>query len=551
MKKSGRPVFLRSLTWAVVIFPAVFLEAALLYSQKVPLIWFFSSYENFFMAGLLQGLIIFACVKLVDISQVVSFLVFLLLASFSTLSIVHCLVFNSVVSLGAIASFLESNLQEGSEFLLIVPSWIYVVAACYFVLCLILFMITKPASGRRLVGFCFHATVFLVCVVLLFYTSLGFKSKALNQGFIWKALNISFNASPHLRPVSGYKFYREEKQKIAGYKSTIGDTPFLIASVNDLPATVVLVVGESMRRDRLGIYDYPLDTTPFLSSIRDELLIFKNAISPAPLTYYSVPRFLTTQSVQKGDSFEQSPSVVHLAKQAGYKTFWISNQAVIGGPEGPAAAIASIADNHAFTNTDGNSSSLDGRVVEHVNVAIDDPSKKKFIVIHLIGSHPAFHRRYPTSFEYFTADMYSNKQMDEQSKSVNAHYDNSILYTDSLLKEIITSLDEKAPNYASLIFLADHGMILPQSSNDFYGHGNSDDMHDVPFFIWMKGREVDISDRQKNANYLTENLIHSLSNILNVRYKRYDQSLDILHEGYQQPSLKILDNNKKTRVYAR
>ena len=221
MKTQKRSPSLRLVMWFFVIFPAVFLEVGLVYSQKVPLIWFFNGYANFFYAALLQAVIIFLCVKIIDFNQVLSAFVALSLAVLSVLSMIHCLVFNSVVSLGAIASVLESNIQEGSEFLVIIPSWVFVIACGYLILCLLLLAVTRPPTNKSISGSSLQAGIASFVIILLFYTPLGFKANALDQGLIWKTLNISFNASPHLRPLSGYKFYLDEKQKISRIKKEI------------------------------------------------------------------------------------------------------------------------------------------------------------------------------------------------------------------------------------------------------------------------------------------------------------------------------------------
>lgn len=62
-------------------------------------------------------------------------------------------------------------------------------------------------------------------------------------------------------------------------------------------------------------------------------------------------------------------------------------------------------------------------------------------------------------------------------------YDNSILYTDFILEQIIRIL-EKEPNSA-LIYLSDHGQDVYDEEKRF-GHAMSRNSgFEIPFFLWM------------------------------------------------------------------
>ncbi|MFP3427482.1 sulfatase-like hydrolase/transferase, partial [Pseudoalteromonas sp. SIMBA_162] len=54
-------------------------------------------------------------------------------------------------------------------------------------------------------------------------------------------------------------------------------------------AVFVLIIGESQRRDQLSLYGYSRATTPNLDARRDELVVFDQAIAPAPQTVLAVP----------------------------------------------------------------------------------------------------------------------------------------------------------------------------------------------------------------------------------------------------------------------
>jgi lipid A ethanolaminephosphotransferase len=98
-------------------------------------------------------------------------------------------------------------------------------------------------------------------------------------------------------------------------------------------------------------------------------------------------------------------------------------------------------------------------------------SGKRLIVLHLGGgSHgPKYADRYPPEFQRFKpmchdADVVSRCTPDE----VYAAYDNSILYVDHVLGQVIQGLDGSHVPYV-LIYLSDHGESLMEGGRIFHG----------------------------------------------------------------------------------
>src|SRR5690606_3852858 len=58
---------------------------------------------------------------------------------------------------------------------------------------------------------------------------------------------------------------------------------------------LVVVLGESARRDALGLYGNPLNTTPYLQKRIPNLLIYNNAISPGEFTNLALSLILSKQ----------------------------------------------------------------------------------------------------------------------------------------------------------------------------------------------------------------------------------------------------------------
>lgn len=104
---------------------------------------------------------------------------------------------------------------------------------------------------------------------------------------------------------------------IPDYKITLTDTGI---------ENYVLIIGESARAVNMGLYGYPRDTTPELIKQKHQLLLFQNAVAPAPVTIMAVPMAMTADSVNAHDPRKYSDNVINISNKAGYDTYWYSRQ---------------------------------------------------------------------------------------------------------------------------------------------------------------------------------------------------------------------------------
>ena len=241
------------------------------------------------------------------------------------------------------------------------------------------------------------------------------------------------------------------------------------------PGVYVLVIGESATRDHLGAYGYSRDTTPWLSSVlQDEnLYLFSKAYSCHPTTGQALSYALTAKNQYNGRPFEIAPSLLEVVHAAGGHTAWLSNQAHFGAYEVPVAVIADEAEQQVWANPNSDLS----RMVFYDEVLAERLKEIKIqermlIVIHLIGSHNSYIDRYPSAYNCFSN---SSRSIDE--------YDNSILYTDAVLRKL-WEVAKTLPNFQAMVYLSDHGEGVDvgrmHSTTDFaWG------MVRIPFFVFV------------------------------------------------------------------
>jgi heptose-I-phosphate ethanolaminephosphotransferase len=172
----------------------------------------------------------------------------------------------------------------------------------------------------------------------------------------------------------------------------------------------------------------------------------------------------------------QDPSIFKLARSAGYKLFWLSNQ----DDRFINAAFASDADRFKLASRTGarNAATLDGVLVSDVVDALNDPAPLKLIVVHLIGQHQFYDLRYPAEKAVFGArpdSVVEALKSDWRFPWVIAarnQYDNAILYFDAVMRDVVAALDAsqaRREGASELLFISDHAQEVGHLSNNF-GH---------------------------------------------------------------------------------
>ena len=142
----------------------------------------------------------------------------------------------------------------------------------------------------------------------------------------------------------------------------------------------------------MSLYGYPRETTPQLDAMKAanrNLTVFNNVVASRPYTIEVLQQVLTFADQEHPDRFLTDPSLMNLMKQAGYKTFWITNQQTMTKRNTMLTTFAQQTDAQFYLNNQRsqNASQLDGAVLAPFAKVLDDPAPKKFIVVHLLGTH--------------------------------------------------------------------------------------------------------------------------------------------------------------------
>lgn len=248
----------------------------------------------------------------------------------------------------------------------------------------------------------------------------------------------------------------------------------------------VVIVGESARRSNMQLYGFNQETTPVESSFKKNALIFTNAIAPASATVLAVPMILSQADPDNFTIDKLADNIVNIARKTGYYTEWISAQGSSGKSNNYIAAIASTSQKLRWVNTQ-----YDTELLPALEEALEKPGKK-FIVLHINGSHEMACDRYPVSASVLNT---GNKYED--------CYNNAIRYTDYFIGEVAKRL-QNTPS--SMLYFSDHGLEKNPLLESLYMHGSrnpSKEAYEVPQFIWYS--QPALSSQKRRLGWITDN----------------------------------------------
>ncbi|WLI89393.1 phosphoethanolamine transferase [Massilia sp. R2A-15] len=352
----------------------------------------------------------------------------------------------------------------------------------------------------------------------------------------WARLPVEFDAFAQSWPFGlasrGVDFYKERVYLAElGRRSASFRFGAHQQSPDAEPETVVLVLGESSRADRWSLNGYERDTNPLLRQ-EANLVALPDVVTAVSATRLSVPVIISrkraTQSLKDGFS---EKSFITAYKEAGFKTFWLSNQISFGKFDTPVSVFAKEADVVEFLNLGGftNSSNFDQVLFDPFRNALADKAPKKLIVVHSLGSHWNYSQRYPKQFDQWQPSLFGiDKPVYTDVKikpQLNNSYDSSILYTDWFLDQLIGQM-KQSQQRAAMLYVSDHGQTLYDNSCRlaFHGHNTQFEFH-VPAFVWYSDQyqarypgKVEQLALHKGERLATENMFHTLLDMGDIRY---------------------------------
>ncbi|MFJ9991505.1 phosphoethanolamine transferase [Pseudomonas putida] len=250
--------------------------------------------------------------------------------------------------------------------------------------------------------------------------------------------------------------------------------PYRLSPIESGAKHVWLVVADSLRSERMGVYGYDRQTTPKLQAYLREhpSALVRPGVSAGVATDVSLPYLLNPIREPGQDHLlrEGQVNLFRFAREAGLRTHWISSQ--------ESRLLAHLGSRYldvSITREDHPLRFLKRQ--DHALLDILDQQRfaeRNFVVLNLRTAHLPYAQNY--------VHKAGSVPWPDQGPAAQANaYDNSIHYLDGLLEEVIARFDQlEGERY--LVITGDHGQRLGEHGK--WGHNDLvPEVSDVPVIV--------------------------------------------------------------------
>ena len=488
--------------------------------------------------------------------------IFMIIAPFE---IGYVLLYKSTSTDGYISSLINTNSGEAIEFLITVKGQLLILLFIWFAYFYIVFvkiknnfLFTKRFSIAT-------GSAFIIFNLLLFssmYISEYRRTKAeIRMDFVAdNFLNKYRKTYPCniisilIRKQKNERIVHEMQKNIASFSYR--------AKQPTSPAEqeiYILIIGESARYENFSINGYVRETTPLLEK-KNGLLSYSDVYATCNLTEYALPLLLSRATPLNPEQAYREKTFVDAFKECGFYTAWIANQASF---YPYVKRIANAVDEAHFSFNDFDAiENYDGLLLQYIDSILNRNEDKSFIVVHTLGSHFRYNYRYPKDFEKFTpalkgASNYSIVSKENKDILINS-YDNTILYTDCIVSEIINRAESRNC-LSAVLYISDHAENLYDDDGSLVLHGSKTpsikEIH-VPLFIWTSAKYKSFYDcKQKSLEANTSkkisvsNLFHTILDMAGISYPGEELEKSIASDSFVEDSVRYVYTVNKEIIH--
>lgn len=304
------------------------------------------------------------------------------------------------------------------------------------------------------------------------------------------------------------------------------------------PVVTVIVVGETARAQNWGLNGYERDTTPKLRA--RNVVNYTDVASCGTATAVSMPCMFSIlpreeYSHPKGAATE---NLLDVLTHAGLKVDWWDNNT---GDQGIAKRIGGSVRMSAEDDASAceRGECTDQVFLKRLDSYLAQAKGNSVLVLHVIGSHgPTYYLRYPAEFEQFKPACQTAEFAKCTPDEIRNSYDNTLLYTDHILDEIIQRLDASQNVTPALYYMSDHGESLGEDG--LFLHGAPYFMapitqRRVPAVLWLSQRfeqamGLDQACLREKASVSSshDNMFHSILGLMDIETETRDTALDLI-----------------------
>ncbi|MBM3589762.1 MAG: phosphoethanolamine transferase [Alphaproteobacteria bacterium] len=278
---------------------------------------------------------------------------------------------------------------------------------------------------------------------------------------------------------------------------------------------VVLAIGETSRQKNFQLYGYDRQTNPILS--KDKKLHVLNGKAKIGSTLYALPEILVKNDIP----------LTAITSKLGIDTSCYVNYSLYDN--------CAIPGEIKVSNCKRGKLCFDEDTIPYLQENLHQyKSGPRLVVLHLGGgSHgPSYHERYPIEFQIFTpickdADVINKCSKEELYNT----FDNTILYVDHVVGNIIKTLDKSKLNYV-FIYLSDHGESLLEEGRIFHGMPPGIDLPPEQAQIPLIVKSSIPITIKKRPEYTQQEVFDTIIDLLNIDIKVADKTKSFISKNY-------------------
>ncbi|EAK1780670.1 phosphoethanolamine transferase [Campylobacter upsaliensis] len=290
---------------------------------------------------------------------------------------------------------------------------------------------------------------------------------------------------------------------------------------NTTKRNLVLVIGETARAANYSLGGYKNQTN--LATPHEGVIYFDKVSSCGTSTAVSLPCMFSASKKNNFSNKAYEENLLDFVDKVGIKTTWLDNNS--GGCQGVCQRLKQT---HIFKEK------YDGFLIEELKKTLANLDTANFIIVHLQGSHgPAYYKRYPKEFEKFTPTCDTNELSKCTLEQITNTYDNTILYTDYIVEEMIDKLKTIKDYQNTLIYISDHGESLGE--NGIYLHGMPyaiapKTQTQVPMLLWSNDENLqNIALKHRNLATSHDSIFSTILGYFEIKTPFYEEEFDFLN----------------------
>lgn len=329
-----------------------------------------------------------------------------------------------------------------------------------------------------------HKAWSMIAVVLMVYAVISRPISALDHrmidfmpGATRSSLHNSLNAFGYYIAKMAFRTPQVDRPDFKPYHITPAPVP-------DEAETIVMVIPDSLRFDRMSIGGYQRHTTPYLAELKKQGKIqVAEGIASSVATGASLP-LLVNAIREPGNLAELKAKTANLyrhAKQAGYRTFWVSTE-----ESKLVSNLGAQYIDHIITEEDyllDIKEKGDLAVMQQLNQM--HLGKKNFIIIMLRSVHAPYNYAYSHAPDPSQYKLWPTDGVSDSTRMSNA-YDDAVYYLDqAILPRLIDWADKSTDGDVLWVLTSDHAEELGTMGK--WGHNVlTPNVAEVPMVLYQR-----------------------------------------------------------------